>query len=255
MVSPRTAIMVVTLRTHRVECPERPVEVLGRLSVCSACPQNGPMSSDTHPEFTVTAIQAGGPARRGRADAGVRSPHRPPAGPGARRHRADRAPPGGGRHGPPAGAADRSGPRPLEHRPGRQHPPPLRPLRRQPPLRGPPDPRAAARAGGRADAAGLHDPRVGRRSRRRPTCRSTGSSSCSPAFGSCRLRATPDGSQVVVVGTGDHPPAVVCGDNFLPLWHGELDEPTTEGQRLVLGLEPAEVWLAHEREPWRPTGR
>ena len=61
-----------------------------------------------------------------------------------------------------------------------------------------------------------------------------------------------DGSQVVVVGTGDHP-AVVCGDTIV--WHAELDAPRTEGQRLVLGLEPAEVWLAHEREPWRPPGR
>jgi N-acyl homoserine lactone hydrolase len=35
------------------------------------------------------------------------------------------------------------------------------------------------------------------------------------------------------------------------LWHGELDEPQTEGQLRVRALDPELVWLAHEREPWR----
>jgi N-acyl homoserine lactone hydrolase len=57
------------------------------------------------------------------------------------------------------------------------------------------------------------------------------------------------GSQVVVVDTGDRP-TVVCGD--AAVWFGELDEPTTEGQRIIRALDPAEVWLAHSQEPWRP---
>jgi len=57
------------------------------------------------------------------------------------------------------------------------------------------------------------------------------------------------GSQVVVVDTGDRP-TVVCGDTAV--WFGELDEPTTEGQRIIVALDPAEVWLAHAHEPWRP---
>jgi N-acyl homoserine lactone hydrolase len=39
------------------------------------------------------------------------------------------------------------------------------------------------------------------------------------------------------------------------VWHGELDEPSTEGQRLVLALDPELVWLAHTHEPWRPPAR
>lgn len=35
-------------------------------------------------------------------------------------------------------------------------------------------------------------------------------------------------------------------------WFGELDEPDTQGQLLVRALDPGLVWLAHEREPWRP---
>ena len=58
------------------------------------------------------------------------------------------------------------------------------------------------------------------------------------------------GSQVVVVGTGEHP-VVICGDTAV--WFGELDEPQTEGQRLVVALDPAAVWLSHAHEPWRPT--
>lgn len=57
------------------------------------------------------------------------------------------------------------------------------------------------------------------------------------------------GSQIVVVGLGEHP-VVIAGDTAV--WHGELDEPTTEGQRLIRSLEPEAVWLAHAHEPWRP---
>ena len=57
------------------------------------------------------------------------------------------------------------------------------------------------------------------------------------------------GSQVVVVETGGRP-VVIAGDTAV--FHGELDEPTTEGQRLVRALDPEAVWLAHEHEPWRP---
>jgi N-acyl homoserine lactone hydrolase len=64
-----------------------------------------------------------------------------------------------------------------------------------------------------------------------------------PAPGHC------DGLQVVVVETGGRP-QIVGGD--VGVWHGELDEPSTEGQHRVLGLDPELVWLTHEREPWRP---
>jgi N-acyl homoserine lactone hydrolase len=57
------------------------------------------------------------------------------------------------------------------------------------------------------------------------------------------------GTQVVVVETGGRP-SVVCGD--VAVWFGELDEPNTEGQRLVRALDPELVWLALEHEPWRP---
>ncbi|WP_435770632.1 MBL fold metallo-hydrolase [Nocardioides sp. SYSU DS0651] len=57
------------------------------------------------------------------------------------------------------------------------------------------------------------------------------------------------GSQVVVVETGGRR-EVICGDTAV--WFGELDEPRTEGQRLVRALDPEKVWLAHVREPWRP---
>jgi N-acyl homoserine lactone hydrolase len=57
------------------------------------------------------------------------------------------------------------------------------------------------------------------------------------------------GSQVVVVGIGEHP-VVICGDTAV--WFGELDEPQTEGQRLVVALDPTAVWLSHAHEPWRP---
>jgi N-acyl homoserine lactone hydrolase len=35
------------------------------------------------------------------------------------------------------------------------------------------------------------------------------------------------------------------------VWFGELDEPQTEGQRLVRALDPELVWLSHAHEPWR----
>jgi N-acyl homoserine lactone hydrolase len=57
------------------------------------------------------------------------------------------------------------------------------------------------------------------------------------------------GIQVVVVETGERP-TVICGD--VAVWFGELDEPATEGQRLVRALDPELVWLAHTHEPWRP---
>jgi N-acyl homoserine lactone hydrolase len=56
------------------------------------------------------------------------------------------------------------------------------------------------------------------------------------------------GSQVVVVETGGRP-VVVAGDTAV--FFGELDEPRTEGQRLVRSLDPDLVWLSHEHEPWR----
>jgi N-acyl homoserine lactone hydrolase len=59
------------------------------------------------------------------------------------------------------------------------------------------------------------------------------------------------GSQVVVVETGGRP-VVIGGDTAV--FFGELDEPRTEGQRLVLALDPELVWLSHEHEPWRPNG-
>jgi N-acyl homoserine lactone hydrolase len=57
------------------------------------------------------------------------------------------------------------------------------------------------------------------------------------------------GSQLVVVETGRRP-VVIAGDTAVFL--AELDEPRTEGQRLVRELDPGEVWLSHEHEPWRP---
>jgi N-acyl homoserine lactone hydrolase len=57
------------------------------------------------------------------------------------------------------------------------------------------------------------------------------------------------GTQVVVVGTGEHP-VVIAGDTAV--WFGELEEAETEGQQLVLALDPEMVWLAHVQEPWRP---
>jgi N-acyl homoserine lactone hydrolase len=55
------------------------------------------------------------------------------------------------------------------------------------------------------------------------------------------------GSQMVVVDTADGP-EVVAGDTAV--WSGELDDPTTDGQRLIRSLDPHRVWLAHAAEPW-----
>ena len=57
------------------------------------------------------------------------------------------------------------------------------------------------------------------------------------------------GMQMVVVETGGRP-VIVGGD--VAVWHGEFDEPPTEGRQRVLALDPELVWLAHEHEPWRP---
>jgi len=57
------------------------------------------------------------------------------------------------------------------------------------------------------------------------------------------------GSQVVVVETGGRC-VVIAGDTAV--FFAELDEPRTEGQRLVRRLDPEKVWLSHEHEPWRP---
>jgi N-acyl homoserine lactone hydrolase len=59
------------------------------------------------------------------------------------------------------------------------------------------------------------------------------------------------GTQVVVVETQGRP-IVIGGD--VAVWHGEWDEPDTEGRRLVRALDPELVWLAHTHEPWRPPG-
>jgi N-acyl homoserine lactone hydrolase len=57
------------------------------------------------------------------------------------------------------------------------------------------------------------------------------------------------GSQVVVVEGGGRP-VVICGD--AAVFFAELDEPRTEGQRLIRALDPEQVWLSHAHEPWRP---
>jgi N-acyl homoserine lactone hydrolase len=57
------------------------------------------------------------------------------------------------------------------------------------------------------------------------------------------------GSQVVVVERGGR--SVVIGGD-MAVFFPELDEPRTEGQRLVRALDPEEVWLSHTHEPWRP---
>jgi N-acyl homoserine lactone hydrolase len=67
-----------------------------------------------------------------------------------------------------------------------------------------------------------------------------------------RLVPTPGhtpGSQVVVVETGGRS-VVIAGDTAV--FFADLDEPRTEGQRLIRALDPMEVWLSHTHEPWRP---
>ncbi|MGR0317788.1 MBL fold metallo-hydrolase [Agromyces sp. ZXT2-3] len=61
------------------------------------------------------------------------------------------------------------------------------------------------------------------------------------------------GSQIVVIEGGPRP-VVIAGDTAV--WFGELDDPGTEGQRLIRSLDPERVWLAHTDDPWEPgTGR
>ncbi len=68
-----------------------------------------------------------------------------------------------------------------------------------------------------------------------------------------RLVPTPGhtrGSQVVLVEKGGHS-VVIAGDTAV--FFDELDDPRTEGQRLIRALAPDEVWLSHQHEPWRPS--
>jgi N-acyl homoserine lactone hydrolase len=67
-----------------------------------------------------------------------------------------------------------------------------------------------------------------------------------------RLRPAPghtDGSQIVVVDS-DPRPMVICGDTAV--FYHQLDQPTSEGQRLIRSLDPEAVWLTHEDQPWQP---
>lgn len=57
------------------------------------------------------------------------------------------------------------------------------------------------------------------------------------------------GSQVVVI-EGTRGPIVIAGDTAV--WHAQLDQPETEGQKLVRSLNPEQVWLSHADEPWTP---
>jgi N-acyl homoserine lactone hydrolase len=69
-----------------------------------------------------------------------------------------------------------------------------------------------------------------------------------------RLVPTPGhtrGTQSVVIdGEGTAGPTIIAGDTAV--WSGELDDPQTEGQRLIRSLNPRVVWLAHADDPWRP---
>jgi N-acyl homoserine lactone hydrolase len=58
------------------------------------------------------------------------------------------------------------------------------------------------------------------------------------------------GTQVVVIDNGGRP-SVIGGD--MAVFFAELDEPRTEGQRLVRALDPELVWLTHTHEPWLPS--
>jgi N-acyl homoserine lactone hydrolase len=57
------------------------------------------------------------------------------------------------------------------------------------------------------------------------------------------------GSQIVVIETDDRP-IVIAGDTAV--WFGQLDDPETDGQRLIRALDPQQVWLAHASAPWQP---
>ncbi len=43
---------------------------------------------------------------------------------------------------------------------------------------------------------------------------------------------------------------MIAGDTAV--FSAELDDPSTEGQRLIRALDPAAVWMSHESAPWRP---
>ena len=58
-----------------------------------------------------------------------------------------------------------------------------------------------------------------------------------------------DGSQIVVVDSGPRP-TVICGDTAV--FYQQLDQPVSEGQRLIRSLDPEAVWLSHEDQPWQP---
>jgi len=60
------------------------------------------------------------------------------------------------------------------------------------------------------------------------------------------------GSQIVVVDSDDQR-LVIAGDTAV--WFGELEDPTTEGQRTIHALRPDAVWLSHEHHPWTPSTR
>jgi N-acyl homoserine lactone hydrolase len=61
------------------------------------------------------------------------------------------------------------------------------------------------------------------------------------------------GSQIVVVAAAlpQGRPTVIAGDTAV--FQGDLDEPKTDGQRLIRSLDPVAAWLAHSHAPWRPS--
>jgi N-acyl homoserine lactone hydrolase len=61
------------------------------------------------------------------------------------------------------------------------------------------------------------------------------------------------GTQIVVVESAGVRPTVICGD--AAVWHGQLDGPQDEGQRLIVSMNPKEVWLSHADDPWRPPSK
>ena len=64
-----------------------------------------------------------------------------------------------------------------------------------------------------------------------------------PAHGHTR------GSQIVET-DGDEGPTVIAGDTAV--FFDDLDNPRTEGQRLIRSLNPGIVWLTHQHTPWTP---
>ena len=61
---------------------------------------------------------------------------------------------------------------------------------------------------------------------------------------------TPGSQIVVVAGEDGAGPTILAGDNVV--FHGDLDDPQTDAQRLIRSLNPDVVWFAHSAEPWRP---